>query len=331
MFKFLFRELKVNKKELIKIFIMLLSIMCFIIIMFLFFYNIMGIIIHSKKEVIVPNIENKSVIEALEIVSKVGLGLKKIGESYNPNYPEGTIITQRPPAGMTVREGRFIGVILSLGGEKVFVPNLVGEERRKAEILLRQYSLFVGTVTKRYSLKYDIDKVISQSPTAGEIVEKNSYVNIDISLGHPPKDVLLMPDFINKNIEEVYIWSARNNIEVKVNEKNFPDLNNGTVIEQYPQPDTVIDSGTKVEITVVKNNRVSSEIQSVNYNFEYELPFISNVEKNVKVVQISSEGEYVLYDKPTLPRQKIKLYVPRRKDSKIRIFVDNILIDEINR
>lgn len=168
---------------------------------------------------------------------------------------------------------------------------------------------------------------MNQYPAAGEIVEKNSYVNIEFSLGNPPADMVLMPDFVNKNVNEVLSWAVKNNIEVNINQKNLPEVNNGTVIEQSPVPDTVINSNVKVEITIAKSSKYSKE-EIENYNFEYELPFTGNINKDVKIVQISSEGEYVLYNKPTLPGQKIKLYVPPRKDSKIRIFIDGVLIDE---
>ncbi len=292
-----------------------------------FIYKIIGLIVHSKKEVVVPNIINKSVIDALDMVSKLGLGLKKVGEVYNPNFPQGTVVAQQPSAGMTVRVGRFVNVVLSLGGEKVFVPNIIGEDRRKAEIVLREYSLFVGTVTERYSLKYPKNKVVQQIPQAGEIVEKNSYINFVVSLGVPPEDknIIIIPDFINKNINEVYLWAQKYGIEVQVIQKVVPDAVEGTVIEQNPPPDEIVDISTILKVTVAQTTTGTYQPQ---YNFEYEIPFIGNTSKKVKIVQISDEGEYVLYDKATMSGQKIQLYVPTRKNSRIRIFLDGVLIDE---
>lgn len=305
-------------------------ILIFLLIFSVASYYFLGKIVHSKKEVIVPNIVGKSVLEALDIVSKAGLGLKKIGEVYNPNYPSATIVVQQPSAGMVVRKGRFVNVILSLGGEKVFVPSLIGEELRKAEVLLRQYNLLLGTVTYRYSLRYDKNVVIFQNPPPSEIVEKNSYVDLQISLGFPPPGLVLMPDFVNKTLENVYDWAARHNVELVVNEKFTEDITENLVLQQNIPPDTEITSSTMTLEIVVSKRKIAKgkEFEKENYNFEYELPFVGEGLKNVKIVQISDEGEYVLYNKPTSSKQKITLYVPPRKNSKLRIFVDGVLIDE---
>jgi beta-lactam-binding protein with PASTA domain len=313
----------VKKKKRIK-FLWWLIILFFLSILL---YNITEKIVHSKKEVVVPNITNKPVYEALDVVSKMNLGLKKIGEVYSPNYPVGTVVSQQPQAGMVVREGRTINVVVSLGGEKVFVPNIVGEERRKAEVILRQYTLFIGTVTERYSLKFAKNKIIQQQPQEGEIVDKNTPVNIVVSLGFPPEDVILMPDFKNKNVNEVYQWSKKYGFEINVKEEIVDVYNDGEVIEQQPLPDEIVNNTTIIEIVIAKNKGLTKEKQIV-YNFEYELPFLGDTPKNVKIVQISAEGEDVLYNRPTLPKQKIQLFVPPKKNSRIRIFVDGVLIDE---
>ncbi|MCS7151494.1 MAG: PASTA domain-containing protein [Endomicrobia bacterium] len=303
-----------------------------VILFFIFLillYNFVGIIIHSKKEVIVPNLINKSLTESLDIVSKLGLGLKKTGEVYNPNFPAGTVISQQPSAGMRVRQGRFINVVISLGGEKVFVPNIIGEERRKAEILLRQYSLSVGTVTERYSYRYAKNRVMEQEPAAETIVDKYTPVNIVISLGFPPEDVILMPEFINKDVSEVYSWAERYGIEVKVKEQVVEGISGGKVVQQFPQADTVVQPGQEIEVVVSKATKENSGIvEETQYNFEYELPFLGSSVKKVKIVQISPEGEIILYNKPTLPKEKIRLYVAPKPNSKIRIFVDGVLVDE---
>lgn len=312
----------VKKKKVKKFFLWIIIFL----VLSVFLYHVTGIIVHSKKEVVVPNIINKPISEALDIVSKAKLSLRKIDEVYNPNYPAGTVVTQQPQPGMVVREGRVINVILSRGGEKVFVPNIIGEERRKAEVLLRQYSLFVGTVTERYSLKFAKNRIVQQQPQEGEVVDKNTPVNIVVSLGPPPEDVILMPDFKNKNVNEVYQWAQKYGFEVKIREEIVDGYTEGEVIDQNPQPDETVNNNI-IEVVVAKSKSGVNEGQIV-YNFEYELPFFGDTPKNVKVVQVSSEGENVLYNKPTLPKQKIQLYVPPKKNSRIRIFVDGVLIDE---
>jgi len=307
-----------------------------LIFVYIIVYQSIGLIVHSKKEVIVPNIENKSVLEALKIVSDLGLGLKKIAEVYNPQLPVGTVVTQQPPAGMTVRKGRVINVVLSLGGEKVFVPNVLGEDKRKAEVIIRQYGLVVGSITECFSLRYSKGKVMWQSYPEGSVVDKNTPIDLKISLGFPPDDIILMPDFINKTLSEVKSWVETYGLQLNIKYKIVEQIpQSDIVVEQNPPADSVVSLEDIIEITLSKSP--SQQEKDLNtekiedkksYNFEYELPFMGNLPKNVKVVQISDEGEHILYNKLTFPKEKILLYVPQRKNSKLRIFVDGILIDE---
>jgi serine/threonine-protein kinase len=307
-----------------------------LIFIYIIVYQSIGLIVHSKKEVIVPNIENKSVLEALKVVSDLGLGLKKVAEVYNSQLPAGTIVNQQPQAGMTVRKGKIISVVVSLGGEKVFVPNVVGEDKWKAEVIIRQYGLVVGSTTECYSLKYSKGKVLWQSYPEGSIVDKNTPIDLKISLGFPPEDIILMPDFINKNFSEVKSWAETYGLQLRIKYKPVEQiLQNDIVIEQIPSPDSVVTLEDVIEITLsqsLSSQKEESQAAKMedkqSYNFEYELPFMGNSPKNVKIVQISDEGEHILYNKLTLPKEKILLYVPQRKNSKLRIFVDGILIDE---
>jgi serine/threonine-protein kinase len=312
--------------------IITLAILFFI---YIIVYQSIGLIVHSKKEVIVPNIENKSVLEALKIVSDLGLGLKKVAEVYNPQLPSGTIVNQQPQAGMTVRKGSVINVVVSLGGEKVFVPNVLGEDKRKAEVIIRQYGLVVGSMTECYSLRYSKGKVMWQSYSEGSIVDKNTPIDLKISLGLPPDDIILMPDFINKTFSEVKSWAETYGLQLNIKYKSVEQIpQNDIVVEQNPPPDSVVNLTDVIEITLSQNLSTQKDTTTEkaedkqSYNFEYEIPFMGNSPKNVKIVQISDEGEHILYNKLTLPKEKILLCIPQRKNSKIRIFVDGILIDE---
>ncbi len=285
--------------------------------------------IHSNKEVVVPNVEGKSIIDALNIVSRSGLGLKKIGESFDPNLPMGTVITQNPKFGMVVREGRYINVIVSLGGEKVFVPNLIGEERRKAEILLRQYNLIVGTVTETYSLKYQKNKIMSQDPPESSVVDRNTAVNFVISRGIPPENIILMPDFVARQVEDAQKWAQTYGLEIRIVETISDYGQSNFVISQKPLPDTVVTSNDIIEIVVPKifeDTKISGETKEPN--FIYEIPPIGTAAKNVKIVQVSTDGEKNLYNQLTLPGSKIALYILPKKNAKVRIFIDGVLIDE---
>jgi serine/threonine-protein kinase len=206
---------------------------------FYFAFNIiMSALVHSKKEVVLPNVVGKSVYDATEELSNAGFGLKKDSEEFNQNVPAGVILRQNPSAGMNVREGKLVRVTISQGGEMICVPNLVGQTVRSADISLRYSTLLMGEVSEKYSLKTGKGMVLSQDIAAGSSVEKGSIVNIVISDGPPPEGVILMPDFVNKNLEEAEIWAARCGITLNVAGEKISNIKTNTVLKQSPESDT---------------------------------------------------------------------------------------------
>src|SRR4051812_5009014 len=64
-----------------------------------------GAVIHSRPVVMVPDLNSKSISDALTLLSQAHLGLIKEGEQFDKRYPARTIIRQNPAAGTMVREG----------------------------------------------------------------------------------------------------------------------------------------------------------------------------------------------------------------------------------
>mgnify|MGYP001609674662 CR=1 FL=1 len=55
--------------------------------------------IHFQKDVLVPDLVNKSLFEALTALSEQNLGLKKDGAEFNEMGPAGTVLRQQPAPG----------------------------------------------------------------------------------------------------------------------------------------------------------------------------------------------------------------------------------------
>jgi len=223
----------------------------FLVFLALLFNWTLETLIHSRKEVVVPNLTGKTIFEALELLEPLNLGMKKAAVEFDKTLPTGVIIRQNPAAGMTVREGRIIKVTIALGAESVFVPTLEGLNLRQAEIKLRAASLVLGEISKSYSLKYAQDYVIKQSPSPGARVPKDTVVALVISAGFPPPDVLLLPDFTGQGADKVEQWSLEKGVTVEyLYEDNFKAV--GKVIRQTPDFDTILKPGDVVQVVVGK-------------------------------------------------------------------------------
>jgi serine/threonine-protein kinase len=213
---------------------------------------IMNALVHNRKEVATPNVVGKNLYNALEELSSKGFGLKKEGEETNQNVPAGIILRQNPVAQMIVREGKVVKVTISQGREMIYVPNLVGQTIRSADIALKHSTLVMGEVLRKFSLRTEKDIVISQDIAAGSKIDKDSVVNIVVSNGMPTEDMVLMPNFINRNIEEAKTWALQYNIILNVVLEENSSVAAGTVIKQYPKADIDVTGVRSISLNVAQ-------------------------------------------------------------------------------
>jgi serine/threonine-protein kinase len=97
------------------------------------------------------------------------------------------------------------------------------------------------------------DIVLFQDIMTGSRVDKNSVVNVVVSDGLPPEGVILMPNFINKNIKEAKIWASQYNVMMNVKTEEVPNIITNTIIKQYPECDTDITNAKSINVTVAVN------------------------------------------------------------------------------
>ncbi|MCH7524818.1 MAG: PASTA domain-containing protein, partial [Bacteroidetes bacterium] len=116
--------------------------------------SIMLSVLNTRPEVVVPDLQGKSISEALQIVSDIDLALKQEGIEFDDGLPAGTVLQQQPPSGMNVRTGRAIRIVLSKGGEAIFIPMIIGKLLAEAQSSLAADGLQLGAVEEIYSMEH---------------------------------------------------------------------------------------------------------------------------------------------------------------------------------
>ncbi len=291
-------EVKKTRKT-IKIVIELVVLLIMFVLFGLYGINqLMSVIVHSRREVTVPNLTGKSIEEALDILSKDNIHLMKEGEQYSNKMPPGYIIFQIPSAGNTMRENRAVKVIISQGGEVVFIPEVINQNVRRAEIILRQAGLSLGEQTRAYSVRIPRDVIISQDPPSNNTVEKGTMVNLVVSDGPSPNGVLLMPDLVGKNVRQaIEILKQWDLNIVGINKKEDDKLPGDTVIAQTPLPETLIEENNKevtLTVSVKKGTSLSSGQQETKFIY-YEVSQ-GMFDKHIRMILVDNSGEKVVYD-----------------------------------
>lgn len=109
----------------------------------------------------------------------------EITEVYDDTIPEGLVCEQYPEVGSNFEKDTKFKITISKGSEvtTTTVPRITGMSVDKAEKALEEAYLSIGKVSRSYSDSAPIDTIISQAVSSGEVVERDSKVDVVISKG----------------------------------------------------------------------------------------------------------------------------------------------------
>ncbi len=134
------------------------------------------IVSKGPEPVPVPAVEGRRLAQAKASLAEVGLKAD-ITQRFSEKVKDGIVISVRPSAGTVVDSGSRVTVVVSKGPPPVTVPNLVDVPRDRAIATLRDLGLRAKVVEGDFS---PLNRVISQTPSAGSSVPKGSTVTIRI-------------------------------------------------------------------------------------------------------------------------------------------------------
>ncbi len=147
--------------------------------------------------VVVPDVSGRALAAAVTALRADGLDIKIAREEHHPTVPAGSVISQLPLPGASVKKGRNVSVVVSLGSQEVTVPDLHGQTVRMALIMVGQAGLALGEVA-RAALDEPKDLVAAQDPLAQAVVQKGTGVSLLASDG-PPPGAFITPDLSGKS------------------------------------------------------------------------------------------------------------------------------------
>ncbi len=136
--------------------------------------------------VTVPYVLGETQEAAGTLITGAGLVLGTITEEYSSTVPAGLVVGQTPSSGDSVAAGTAVDLTVSKGVAPLSVPNVVGQPQASASLLIVDAGLVVGTITQEYSMTVPAGIVITQTPSAGELVAPDTAVLLTVSKGVQP-------------------------------------------------------------------------------------------------------------------------------------------------
>ena len=261
------------------------------------FWAVQGFL--SRDEVTVPDLRDKTLLEAEELLSKSSLKIKVEDEVYDAEIEKDHIISQLPKAETKVKEGREITVVISLGSDEVTVPDLSGKTEQEARIALENEGLELGEVTKATDSSQPVDVVIYQSVTQGETVETGTKVNLIINEKVEPEVVMTsVPSLVGKSLEEARkALTAAKLKEGTISKVSSDEYYSNVVINQQLAAGSSVAEGTAVNFTVSSGPGPEQSAQ-----FELIIP----EDGTVVATLTDTAGTSVLYQKECVAGERVQ-------------------------
>ena len=156
----------------------------------------MRLAIHGR-EVTVPDFQGKTPAEARRIADDTGLAAQIEREYYSPTVPRGRVLSQMPAAGTVVRRGWELRLALSLGPQRVAIPQVIGQSERAAAISIDQRGLDPGSNATVQISGVPAGQVIAQNPPPNATDIAAPKISLLIAQDASPQ-AFVMPSFIGQ-------------------------------------------------------------------------------------------------------------------------------------
>jgi eukaryotic-like serine/threonine-protein kinase len=164
----------------------------------------------------------------------------------NTKQPQGVVYDQDPDAGQRQDKGNFVTIWVSTGPPKTTVPNVKGLSRDEA--VSRLASAHLQANVHEVPSTEQPDVVLAQDPQAGQKVNQNTKVRINVSSGPRPVSV---PNVVGQAYDSAASMLQGQGFAVakKLVDSDQPA---GVVVDSDPKPGSSVAPGSSITLLVSK-------------------------------------------------------------------------------
>ena len=272
-------------------------ILAFVAGIFFFLYQIvMNPANPVPEQITVPTLTGK-LYENVQDDEKLlnGFTVSISGDPKTNDAEEGTILEQSPAAGEKVDAVGAISVVVSAGPEVIIMPSVENRGWRDVMLELRNMGLMVPAPQYEASNEVEKDNVIRASCPEGFPLSPGDEVLLTVSSGKDEQEVR-MPLVEGLTLENALKTLNTYNLEPgDIDKEVYHDtVEAGRVIIQYPEAETMVPEGTKVNLQVSmgpdpSTQQSPNEPEEVNLTFPVQLPATGEIVN----VRATLDGEEV--------------------------------------
>lgn len=240
------KKKKDNKKDVVAVVAAIATCVVVAIIMGIIVVNVLS---SSSNKVTyqMPNVKGLSEVEmtkSLKELREEGFEIEEVYE-FDRNVEKGEVIDQEPKMGL-IEKGVKIVITISNGKESINLDDYTGVPSEEAIATLEALGLEVK-VSQEMSDEVEEGEVVRQLPSSGHVLKTGDSIRIFVSSG-PNKFEL--DDYVGSDMEMAKLELEDQGVVVTIAEEHSNTVPEGIVINQSPNPATVMMKGSQVTLTV---------------------------------------------------------------------------------
>ena len=199
---------------------------------------------------VVPRVVGLSLAEASAQLKKAGLQVQDGGTEPDATAPQGTVVWQDPPPGVSAPACLRVTLVSSDGPPKIPVPDVTGLDGGLSQRLVAAAGLAAAPVESVQAASPPGITMLTRPP-AGTLLLPGASVTVVVSRGAP---TIPVPDVLGMSQAD-----ARTRVELEglqlgsVTRRRTTTANPGTVVAQQPAAGTLAAPGTVVDIVVARS------------------------------------------------------------------------------
>jgi len=200
----------------------------------------------------VPPLKGLARTEATHLLADQGLQLRRVEERgrYDDKVPAGHVVQQSPEARTLVKRGSNVTVILSLGPQRVAVPELTGRSLPAAQAVLSGSGLGLGRILGAFVRGMRPGTVVEQDPDPGAEIAPTA--GVDLLLAMPaPGERFIMPDLIYRDYEGIRPRFEKSGFHFgSVKFERYEGVAAGVILRQFPLPGHPVTRDDSISLVV---------------------------------------------------------------------------------
>lgn len=205
----------------------------------------------------VPDLVGLSEAEIDGLLADQGLRLRRKYQSdrFDEEIPAGHVLEQSPGSGSLMKRGAAVEVMVSLGPERLTVPEVEGKALQAAQVTLTSAGLGIGRIVNVYSHGVVPGTVVEQAPVAQAQVGRGTSVALFLSAASRA-DSYVMPDLAYRTLEVVRHFFERRGFRLgSIKFEPYEGLSPGVILRQYPLPGHTLGRQDVISLVVTTNEQ----------------------------------------------------------------------------